>query len=155
MRLCWTWDRHFSSMFCVNLTLKNNFQDRSVKCLFFVEDQQVVFSLGETLSTRKDSQELNVAERVVNVTYQPQAVFRVDSVTRCTSSMPGHGEAVVAVSFSPDGKWVESNINATTAITINLTFVVDILPVGPETQQFGSGMSIQKLLSSHAKVRHN
>lgn len=64
----------------------------------------MVSSLGETLANRNALDKVNVAERVVNVTYQPQAVFRVDSVTRCTSSMPGHGEAVVAVSFSPDGK---------------------------------------------------
>lgn len=29
-------------------------------------------------------------ESVLRVVYQPQAVFRVRAVTRCTASMPGH-----------------------------------------------------------------
>ena len=28
-------------------------------------------------------------EKIVQIVYQPQAVFRVRSVSRCTSSMPG------------------------------------------------------------------
>lgn len=40
--------------------------------------------------------------------YEPQAIFRVRPVTRCTSSMPGHSEAVLAVSFSPDGRCLAS-----------------------------------------------
>merc|ERR1712070_1129158 len=41
-------------------------------------------------------------ERVLRITYYPLAVFRVRPVTRCTSSLSGHTEAVLCISFSPD-----------------------------------------------------
>lgn len=43
-------------------------------------------------------------EAVVEIVYQPQAVFRVRAVGRCTASMAGHKEAVLCVHFSPDGR---------------------------------------------------
>eukprot|EP01012_Entosiphon_sulcatum_P025929 TRINITY_DN31308_c0_g1_i1.p1 TRINITY_DN31308_c0_g1~~TRINITY_DN31308_c0_g1_i1.p1 ORF type:complete len:512 (+),score=88.86 TRINITY_DN31308_c0_g1_i1:23-1537(+) len=42
-------------------------------------------------------------EEVLRIVYRPQAVFRVRPVTRCTSSLAGHSEAVIAVAFSPCG----------------------------------------------------
>lgn len=57
--------------------------------------------------------ELSV-ERILRVSYRPQAVFRVRSVTRCTASLPGHAEAVLAVAFSPDGKVLASGSGDTT-----------------------------------------
>eukprot|EP00438_Fugacium_kawagutii_P015011 Skav227509 [mRNA] locus=scaffold282:276428:281225:+ [translate_table: standard] len=47
-------------------------------------------------------------ERVLNITYYPLAVFRVRPVTRCTSSLSGHIEAVLCVSFSPDSSKLAS-----------------------------------------------
>lgn len=47
-------------------------------------------------------------EAVLSVSYQPLAVFRVRPVTRCTSTMPGHTEAVLHVSYSPDGSMLAS-----------------------------------------------
>ena len=66
---------------------------------FYVQDAEIVTSLEKTLA----AQALET-ERVVDVTYQPQAVFRVRAVTRCTSSLEGHSEAVISVAFSPTGK---------------------------------------------------
>jgi ribosome assembly protein 4 len=43
-------------------------------------------------------------ETVLDVTYRPQAVFRVRALSRCSASLDGHSEAVLVVSFSPDGK---------------------------------------------------
>ena len=40
----------------------------------------------------------------MKIVYVPQAVFRVRAVTRCTSTLPGHAEALLSSSFSPDGK---------------------------------------------------
>ena len=42
-------------------------------------------------------------EVVLSVVYQPLAMFRVLPLTRCSDSMPGHTDAVLHVSFSPDG----------------------------------------------------
>ena len=67
--------------------------------LFFVRDAEVVSSL------RTCVQSLGVeTEQVLPVVYQPQAVFRVRAVARCTSSLEGHTEAVISVAFSPTGK---------------------------------------------------
>uniref|UniRef100_A0A0N5AFE0 WD_REPEATS_REGION domain-containing protein n=1 Tax=Syphacia muris TaxID=451379 RepID=A0A0N5AFE0_9BILA len=47
-------------------------------------------------------------ERGIDLFYYPEAVFRVHPVTRCTSSLPGHGEPVISVQFSPDAKGLAS-----------------------------------------------
>jgi len=51
-----------------------------------------------------DEKTLEESEQVLDIVYQPQAVFKVRAVTRCTSSIPGHAEAVIAAQFSPDGR---------------------------------------------------
>ena len=43
-------------------------------------------------------------EEILSLTYHPLAVFKVRPVTRCTDTMPGHTEAILHVSYSPDGK---------------------------------------------------
>lgn len=42
------------------------------------------------------------AEKLLSITYQPQSLFRVRSVTRCSASLPGHTEAVLCAAFAPD-----------------------------------------------------
>ncbi|KAI9593901.1 WD40-repeat-containing domain protein [Syncephalis fuscata] len=53
-------------------------------------------------------------EDTIEIVYQPLAVFRVRAVTRCTSSLSGHTEAVLNVSFSPDGRQLASGSGDTT-----------------------------------------
>lgn len=40
-------------------------------------------------------------EEVQRISAAPQAVFRVQAVSRCASTIPGHGEAILATQFSP------------------------------------------------------
>ena len=40
-------------------------------------------------------------EETIGLQCKPQAVFHVRSVSRCASSIPGHGEAILAAQFSP------------------------------------------------------
>ncbi|EFO25997.1 WD-repeat protein HUSSY-07 [Loa loa] len=47
-------------------------------------------------------------EKSIELLYYPEAVFRVRPVTRCTSSLPGHGEPVISVQFSPNGRELAS-----------------------------------------------
>ena len=40
-------------------------------------------------------------EEVINLQCKPQAVFHVRSISRCASSIPGHGQPILAAQFSP------------------------------------------------------
>ncbi|KAI9674462.1 MAG: hypothetical protein M1817_001800 [Caeruleum heppii] len=44
---------------------------------------------------------LLTTEDNINLSYTPQAVFRVKAVSRCSASISGHGEAILATQFSP------------------------------------------------------
>lgn len=84
-------------------------QEEDKPFLFFVKDVEITNSLKDAL----DIKNLN-SEEVVEIIYQQQAVFRVRPVTRCTSSIPGHAEAVISTSFSPSGKQLASGSGDTT-----------------------------------------
>lgn len=77
--------------------------------LFFVKDVEITNTLKDAL----DIKSLN-SEEVVEIIYQQQAVFRVRPVTRCTSSIPGHAEAVISTQFSPSGRHLASGSGDTT-----------------------------------------
>ena len=44
---------------------------------------------------------IKTTEEFIRLQYTPQAVFKVRAVSRCSSSIPGHGEAILATAFSP------------------------------------------------------
>lgn len=58
-------------------------KDESVPYSFFVNESEITGSLKETLETQTLE-----TEKVVEIVYQPQAVFKVRAVTRCTSTIP-------------------------------------------------------------------
>ncbi|XP_066909624.1 notchless protein homolog 1 [Halyomorpha halys] len=91
-------------------------QDESAQYTFYVNEQEIVNTLEGVL----DVQKLNT-ENVVEIIYQQQAVFKVRAVTRCTSSMPGHAEAVISVKFSPNSKHLASGSGDTTVRFWDLT----------------------------------
>ncbi|KAG2486351.1 hypothetical protein HYH03_014932 [Edaphochlamys debaryana] len=76
---------------------------------FYIEDKELLGELGAHLRAAGLS-----VERALRVVYQPQAVFRIRPVARCTSSMPGHSEAVLSVNFSPCGTMLASGSGDTT-----------------------------------------
>lgn len=66
---------------------------------FHLEDnQEIVSNLATSFGRLAGAS----TERVLRVTYYPLAIFRVRPVTRCTSSLTGHTEAVLCAAFSPD-----------------------------------------------------
>jgi ribosome assembly protein 4 len=78
-------------------------EEKNRPYLFFVNNQEVSSTLAETLKFQ-----LIDYESTLQIVYQPQAVFRVRGVSRCTSSLSGHGEPVVTALFSPDGRHLAS-----------------------------------------------
>ena len=85
----------------VTFRLKLFVQEESIPFSFFVNDVEIT----EQLENALDKDALESAESVLEIIYQPQAVFKVRAVTRCTSTIEGHAEAVISVQFSPDGRY--------------------------------------------------
>merc|ERR1711937_123568 len=95
-------------------SLLNNQENE--KYAFYVEDTEIKSSLENTIEETKVS-----FESVVPVVYSPVAVFRVRPVTRCSSEMSGHAEAVLAVQFSPEGQYLASGSGDTTVRLWDIT----------------------------------
>jgi len=74
-----------------------------------MEDVEITTSLAELVLSHGIS-----TESTLDVVYQPLSVFRVRPVTRCTDTLPGHTEAVLHVSYSPNGKHLASGGGDTT-----------------------------------------
>jgi len=83
-------------------------QEENTPYSFFVSEKEVLKELSSVVD------ETTSEEKVLSILYQPQAVFRVRAVTRCSSSLSGHAEAVLCASFSPDGLHVASGSGDTT-----------------------------------------
>ncbi|KAL3644950.1 Notchless protein 1 [Castilleja foliolosa] len=84
----------------VNQLLNN---EEKLPYAFYVSDHELVVQLGLYLQKNKVS-----VEKAITIVYQPQAVFRIRPVTRCSSTIAGHTEAVLTVAFSPDGRHLAS-----------------------------------------------
>ena len=58
--------------------------------------------------------ELFNAEMVLPLTFRPEAMFKIRPVTRASSTLEGHSEAILQVAFSPDGTKLASASGDTT-----------------------------------------
>lgn len=83
--------------------------EEAVPYAFYVNGNEVTSSLAETVKEMGLS-----TESQLTITCQPLAVFRVRPVTRCSETMPGHSDAVLHVSYSPDGSRLASGGGDTT-----------------------------------------
>jgi ribosome assembly protein 4 len=89
----------------INSLLGNNAEnDTIVPYAFYVHDKEVDISLKASIL------ESNIAsyEENITISYQPLSVYKVRPVTRCTETMTGHAEAILHLSYSPDGKRLAS-----------------------------------------------
>ena len=90
----------------LNTLLKN---DEPLPYSFFVDEQEIVSNLQKDVIENKRS-----TEDLIVIVYQPQAVFRVRSVTRCTATLSGHTEAILSIAFSPCGNMLATASGDTT-----------------------------------------
>jgi len=86
---------------------------RHSACVLPTQSHKNPTSSGLTSTEYKFVLQVSV-EAALRIIYQPQAIFRVRPVSRCTASMPGHAEAVLSVIFSPDGRQLASGSGDTT-----------------------------------------
>jgi len=87
-----------------------------VPYLFFLNGHEIQSSIAECAK----HQILNT-EKTLPIVYQPQAVFKVRPVSRCTSSMPGHTKEVLVASFSTSGRFLASGSGDATVRFWDLT----------------------------------
>lgn len=89
----------------VNSLLGHEYAENSIiPYAFYVNNIEIETSLRETLN------ELNMSsyEEALNISFQPLSVFKVRPVTRCIETMPGHTDAILHISYSPDGRRLAS-----------------------------------------------
>lgn len=58
---------------------------------FYIDNEQIVESLEKSLK------DFNTSENVVEIVYQPQAIFKVRAVTRCTGTLEGLKNLIVYI----------------------------------------------------------
>ncbi|XP_078483724.1 notchless protein homolog 1 [Ciona intestinalis] len=76
---------------------------------FYINETEILSDLQSIIEKENIS-----TEGTIQIIYLPQAVFKVRAVTRCTSSIEGHAEAVLSVKFSPNGGYLASGSGDTT-----------------------------------------
>ncbi|CAG8530576.1 1805_t:CDS:10 [Acaulospora morrowiae] len=80
----------------INQLLNN---DEHLPYAFSVDQREITTSLYKDIIQGLQKS----TEDVLKIVYQPQAIFKVRAVTRCSSTLSGHSDAILSVSFSPDG----------------------------------------------------
>lgn len=86
---------------------------------FYINGFEVKNSLEETLELiLKDIEEKEketasssiskLLEETLTISYQPLSVYRVRPLTRCISTIPGHTDSILHLSYSPNGKHLAS-----------------------------------------------
>ncbi len=72
--------------------------------------KELTMSLEEAMKARGNMS----AESIITLRFQPLSLYKVQPVTRCTDTLPGHTDAILHVSFSPDGTQLASGGGDTT-----------------------------------------
>jgi len=92
-------------------TIQENEND--LPYLFFLHDVEIKSSLEQTVSSFAPG--TIQLEKCLDIVCAPQAIFHVESVTRCSGSIAGHTDAIVSVAFNPEGSLLASGSGDTSA----------------------------------------
>lgn len=90
----------------------NKDQDEPTPYLFYLNEFEIKDTLYEVIQTNFKN-EFN-SEKTLQITCLPQAIYRVETVTRCSSSIAGHSDAILDVQFNNDGTRLASCSGDTT-----------------------------------------
>lgn len=80
----------------INKLLQN---EEKLPYSFYISNEELVVQLGIYLQKNKVS-----VEKVLTIVYQPQAIFRIRPISRCSATISGHTNGILVVAFSPDSK---------------------------------------------------
>ncbi|KAL9047054.1 MAG: hypothetical protein Q9214_000271 [Letrouitia sp. 1 TL-2023] len=81
-------------------TLQGNDAEERVPYRFTFSTKDQILDISNDIYRALLKPGLKTTEDTISLYYTPQAVFRVRAVSRCASSILGHGEAILATSFS-------------------------------------------------------
>lgn len=85
-----------------------------------ITNTEIVTSLRKFIETHnalyidKNKDLLISTENILSIIYEPQSLFRVEAVGRCTANLSGHSEAILNVSIRPDCLQIASGSGDTT-----------------------------------------
>ncbi|KAI9728948.1 MAG: hypothetical protein M1828_000033 [Chrysothrix sp. TS-e1954] len=93
------------------------------------DDEEYSIPVTSTLysALRQSSQAVDSLETSIRVQVEPQSIYRVKAVSRCSASVAGHGQTILAAAFSPssasrlvsaDGAGVAKIIDADTGTPV-------------------------------------
>ncbi|KAI4200953.1 MAG: hypothetical protein LQ346_002279 [Caloplaca aetnensis] len=82
-------------------TLQGNDATERVPYRFSHESNDQVRDIVKDLYHSVLKPRTETTEDTITLKHKPQAIFQVRAVTRCSASIPGHGEAILANAFSP------------------------------------------------------
>ncbi|EPT26420.1 notchless, putative [Toxoplasma gondii ME49] len=71
-----------------------------------IDDNRI--EITDSLQEAFDASTNPSTERVLHIRFAPLAAFKVRPLTRCSTSLEGHTEAILCVAFSPDGSQLAS-----------------------------------------------
>ena len=99
-------------------------EEKQLYQFYLDDDNEVRGTIGEVLDKaqlalikaagKKPVVHKYTGETVIQLTYKPEAMFWIRPITRASSTLEGHTEAVLSVAFSPDGKALASGSGDTT-----------------------------------------
>ena len=78
--------------------------EETVSYVFLINNTEVRTNLLDTLKKQNDF----TSESIVKIVYRPESLFSVKPLTRASSTLEGHTDAILTVQFSPDSKYLAS-----------------------------------------------